>query len=149
MTFLTEFLEKNDSENIIIDPIQIKIEHMIIKYLNIYEQIYNMELFRIYKNWKHLGKKFTFSELNQEAHRRTGVKKFKKNITKKIWLSIKNDIDKEVKSRTTSKVIIQQTKLASKKDFAKMVSVSVNDGLKEISKKAQAKSINNSIIKKT
>ena len=139
MAFLKTILRKSSPVDPINDNIKEKVERLIVSQLDDYEKNYNHELFNVYKEWRSKEKKFTFEELDQEAHNRAGVKSLKQFITNKTWLEIEDDVDEEVRTKTENDMVIKTSNTAGKKTVGMMVSKTVDEGIKRITKKAEAK----------
>ena len=77
MAFLKTILRKTSPIDPMNDSIREKVEQLTVSHLDDYEKNYNRELFNVYKEWRSKEKKFTFEELDQEAHNRAGVKSLK------------------------------------------------------------------------
>ena len=139
MAFLKTILRKSSPVDPINDNIKEKVEQLTVSQLDDYEKNYNHELFNVYKEWRSKEKKFTFEELDQEAHNRAGVKSLKQFITNKTWLEIEDDVDEEVRTKTENDMVIKTSNTAGKKTVGMMVSKTVDEGIKRITKKAEAK----------
>jgi hypothetical protein len=139
MAFLKTILSKTVPVEPLNEVIKKKINQLVLSQLDDYEKNYNRELYSVYKEWKSAGKKFTFPELDQETHNRAGVKSLKTTITNKTWIEIGDDIDKEVKTKTTNEMVIKASNSAGKKSVGVIVSKSIDEGLKKITKKAEAR----------
>ena len=139
MALVKAIFGKTNSVDPITDEIKKKINQLIISHLDNYEKNYNRELYLVYKEWKTAKKKFTFEELDQEAHNRAGVKSLKETITNKTWSEIEDDVDKEVKTKSNSDTAIKISNIAGKKTVGVMVSKSVDESIVKITKKAETK----------
>lgn len=139
MALVKAIFGKTKSVDPINDEIKKKINQLIVVHLDNYEKNYNRELYIVYKEWKTAKKKFTFEELDQEAHNRAGVKSLKETITNKTWSEIEDDVDKEVKTKSNSDTAIKISNIAGKKTVGVMVSKSVDESIVKITKKAETK----------
>lgn len=139
MAFLKAILRKTSPMDPINDNIKEKIGHLVVNQLDDYEKNYNRELRSVYKEWRSVERKFTFEELDQEAHNRAGVKSVKQTITNKTWNEIEDDVEEEVKTKSNNDMVIKASNKAGKKTVGIMVSKSVDEGLKKITKRTEAK----------
>lgn len=139
MAFLKNILTKQAPVEPLNDVIKEKVERLVVGQLDDYEKNYNKALFIVFKEWKSAGKKFTFEELDQEAHNRAGVKSFKQTVTNHTWTEVQDDVDTEIKSKTDNEMVMKASNVAGKKTVGVLVSKSVDTGLKKITQKAEAR----------
>ena len=137
MAFLKSYFGKTTTVEPLNDVIKSKIERLVVSKLDDYEKNYTKELFNVYKEWKSTEKKFTFEELDQEAHNRAGVKSFKQTVTNHTWSEVQDDVDREVKNQTDNDMAIKASNVAGKKTVSVIVSQTVDAGIKKISKKGE------------
>ena len=142
MSFLTQIFGGKK-----IDPIdqqtRDKIDNIINDNLRTYKEKYNKEFFAVMKEWDAANKKYTFPDVDKEAHNRAGIDTFKRAVSESAWNEVKNDIDRNIKSKTNNETIMNAANAAGKKTVERIVDKSVDEVIKEISLDKQKEQASN------
>ena len=124
-----------------IDPVdqqtKYKIDRIVNDNLQSYKEKYNKEFFAVMKECDAANKKYTFPDVDKEAHNRAGVATFKHDVSEAVWNEVKDDIDRNIRAKTTNDTIMKAANTAGKKTTEKIVDKSVDEGIKKISKEKE------------
>ena len=122
-----------------IDPLDAqlkqKIEHLVISKLDNYQKNY-MDLFTTVTNErssKNLS--FVFAEVDREAHSRAGIKSLKETASRETWEETEDDVERNVKTKTSNDLAMKAAKMAGKKGVEMMVERLIDEGIKRITTK--------------